>query len=172
MGELSRLIKEYRRGDMNSYLVIFNRFEPLLNKLQRKSINEDMKSDLILFMFTLLNKIPLEKECLKEDKYIISYICKSLNHKYIYLNKKIRKNNNEISLDKFDYMSEVDTMNNIIFDNLIDKLTDNEKYVMNRKYKFNYSDTEIAREKGVSRQAVHKIHKRAIDKLKSYINLY
>lgn len=157
---------------MNSCLVILNVFDPLLDKLQRNSINEDMKSDLTLFMFTLLNKIPLEKECLKEDKYIISYISKSLNHQYIYLNKKIRKNNNnEMLLDKFDYMSEVDTMNSIVFDNLIDKLTDNEKYVMNRKYKFNYSDTEIANEKGVSRQAIHKIHKRAIEKLKSYIDL-
>lgn len=72
---------------MSAFVLILEKFEPQINKFQRNSVYEDMNSDLTLFMFNLLNKVPLEKECFKEDKYIISYISKSLRHQYIYLNK-------------------------------------------------------------------------------------
>ena len=87
MRQLYNLIQDFRNGDSDTFILILERFEPKLNKLQRNSIYEDMKSDLILFMFKLLNKIPLEKEVFREDKYIISYINKSLQYQYIYLNK-------------------------------------------------------------------------------------
>ena len=74
---------------MDIFILIMEKFEPKLNKLQRNSVYEDMKSDLILFMFKLLNKIPLEKDIFREDKYIISYINRSLKNHYIYLNKRL-----------------------------------------------------------------------------------
>lgn len=89
MGQLYNLIQDFRNGNMDIFILIMEKFEPKLNKLQRNSVYEDMKSDLILFMFKLLNKIPLEKDIFREDKYIISYINRSLKNHYIYLNKRL-----------------------------------------------------------------------------------
>ena len=55
---------------------------------------------------------------------------------------------------------------NIIFEDIIKTLTDTEKDIIFNKYQLNYSEAEIARMKGISRQAVHKTHVRALSKIK------
>ena len=164
MRQLYNLIQDFRNGDSDTFILILERFEPKLNKLQRNSIYEDMKSDLILFMFKLLNKIPLEKEVFREDKYIISYINKSLQYQYIYLNKiNYKVKSNEMILEETDINNRDDNcFSNIIFEDLIKNLTEREK--------LNYSEAEIGRMKGISRQAVHKTHVRALSKMKNLLN--
>ena len=119
----------------------------------------------------LLNKIPLEKEIFKEDKYIVSYINKSLQHRYIYLNKlNCKVMSKELVLEET-YINNGDDncFSNIIFADIIKALTDTEKDIILKKYKLNYSEAEIARMKGVSRQAIHKTHIRALSKIKNII---
>lgn len=142
MGQLYNFIKYFRNGDTDAFLSVVMKFEPQLNKLQRNSSYEDMKNDLILFMFELLNKIPLEKEVFKEDKYIISYINKSLKHKYIYLNKINCKSISNETLLEETYMNngEDSFFSNIVFKDLIKTLTEIEADVIVNKYKFNYSE--------------------------------
>lgn len=95
------LIKAYRNGDKNKIVEVIEIFNPLLNKLHSKGSSDDIKSDLILFMFDLLCKIPLEKEIFCSDKYIISYIKKSLVNEFIRLNKICCRNKDlEFSLDE------------------------------------------------------------------------
>ncbi len=168
MGELYNLINDFREGKSNTFILIIEKFEPQLNKFQRNSIYEDMKSDLILFMFKIVEKIPIEKEVFKEDKYIISYISKSLKHQYIYLNKiNCKIVNEEIELQEAYINNGHDNyFSNIVFEDIIKILTDTEKYVIIKKYKFNYSEIEISRMKSVSRQAIHKTHVRALYKIK------
>lgn len=171
MGQLYNFIEEFRNGNINTFTFIVEKFNPKLNKLQRCSIYEDMKNDLVLFMFELLNKIPLEKDSFKEDKCIFAYINKSLNNKYIYLNKiNCKVENNKILLEE-SYINNADDnyFSNIVFEDIINGLTDIEKDVIIKKYKFNYSEAEIARMKGVSRQAIHKTHIRALAKVKKLL---
>lgn len=61
---------------------------------------------------------------------------------------------------------------NIIFDDIIKTLTHAEKDIIFKKYKLNYSDAEIARMKGISRQAIYKTHVRALSKIKKYQGKY
>lgn len=172
MGQLYNLIQDFRNGDANTFILILERFEPKLNKLQRESVYEDMKNDLILFMFKLLKKIPLENEVFREDKYIISYINKSLQHQYIYLNKiNYKVKSNEMALEET-YINNGDDncFSNVIFEDLIKNLTEIEKDTIFKRYKQNYSEAEIGRIKGISRQAVHKTHIRALSKMKNLLN--
>ena len=171
MGQLYNLIQGFRNGEMDTFIVIMDKFEPQLNKFQRNSINEDMKSDLTLFMFKILSKIPLDKDIFRDDKYIFSYINKSLKHQYIHLNKISHKlMNKEIPLeDKIINQGDDNCFRNIVFEDLIKNLTDIEKNVIINKYKFNYAEAEIARMKGISRQAVHKTHIRALSKMKNLL---
>lgn len=81
MSRLYDLIQDYRGENPDAIIDIIDiieKFEPLLGKFQRNGSYEDIKSDLILFMFKLLDNIPLDKEGFKEDKYLVSYIYKSL----------------------------------------------------------------------------------------------
>ena len=168
MKQLYNLIQDFRKGNTDALIHIIKRFNPQLNKYQINSSYDDMKSDLILFMFKLINKIPLEKDIFKEDKYIISYVSKSLKNQYIYLNK-INCNiiSKEISLDeKYINKGDYNCFGNIIFEDLINGLTDIEKDVIIKIYKFNYSKAEVAKINGVSRQAIHKTHDRALSKIK------
>lgn len=163
------LIKAYRNGDKNKIVEVIEIFNPLLNKLHSKGSSDDIKSDLILFMFDLLCKIPLEKEIFCSDKYIISYIKKSLVNEFIRLNKICCRNKDlEFSLDESYVKSKYTTSvyDEIIFKDMIKNLTEREKEIFYKKYVLNYLDSEIARSKNITRQAVYKTHKNAIKKLR------
>ena len=85
-----------------------------------------------MIMFKLLNKIPLEKEVFREDKYIISYINKSLQHQYIYLNKiNYKVMSKEMALEETYINNGYDNcFSNIIFEDIIKTLTDTEKDII------------------------------------------
>lgn len=167
--KLYYLVKRYRECDKDIIVEIIDIFNPLINKLQRDGGRDDIKNDLILFMFEVLYKIPLEKEVFKSDKYIISYVKKSLVNEFIRLNKiNCRNNNMESSLDESYLQSNLSTndYDKVIFNDMIKNLTNSEKDIFYKKYVLNYLESEIAKSKNITRQAVNKAHKNAIKKLR------
>lgn len=104
--------------------------------------------------------------------YIVSYIHKSLNNRYIYLNKKNKDRiNREIKIDN-NYIEAGynDNWSTILFEDMIDILTELEKDIINKIYNLGYYEAEIARYYNVSRQAINKTHKRALSKIhKKYL---
>ncbi|SFB38080.1 sigma-70 family RNA polymerase sigma factor [Clostridium frigidicarnis] len=170
MSSLYNIISSFNSGNSDEFLKIVETFDPLLKSLHKKSENDDTYSDLNLFLIQLMNKIPLHKEIFKENKYLISYISKSLKNHYIYLNKRNSKiYNTEFSSDLIDLDSDYTDSNNTIFKDLLNHLTDLEKKIIIYKYIHSYSDIEIGKLRNVSRQSVHKTHKRALKKLKEVI---
>ena len=125
MSRLYDLIQDYRGENPDAIIDIIEKFEPLLGKFQRNGSYEDIKSDLILFMFKLLDNIPLDKEVFKEDKYLVSYIYKPLQNQYIYLNKKNCKIvNKEMVIDEIKLNhSYYDCFNHIIFNDMIKNIS-------------------------------------------------
>ncbi|AVQ51197.1 TPA: sigma-70 family RNA polymerase sigma factor [Clostridium botulinum] len=158
-------VKNAKLGNKSSVEYLINKFEPLINKYSYRLIeSEDGKSELILKLMRLVDKIPLDKKCFKEDKYIVSYIKISLKREYIYLYEKQKKlslkqnyldENNEYSFDK----------SNVIFYDLIKNLNNKEKYIFIKKYIYNFSSSEIARSLKISRQNVFITEKRALNKI-------
>lgn len=158
-------VKNAKLGHKSSMEYLINKFEPLINKYSYRLIEtEDAKSELTLKLIRLFNKIPLDRKCFKEDKYIVSYIKISLKREYIYLYEEqkelsLKQNylyeNNEYFFDK----------SNIIFYDLIKDLNNKEKYIFIKKYIYNFNSSEIARSLEVSRQNVYITEKRAINKI-------
>lgn len=173
MGELYNIIQKYKEGNTNEIINILEKFDPLLNKFDRNSYYEDMKSELSLYMFHILNKIPIEKKGFNQDKFIVSYIYKSLKNKYIHLNKTSQlihtiEIENENKLLNSSYTErELESVE--LFD-MFKNLTNYEKTILTQIYIYNFKESEIARDLKVSRQAINKTHKRALSKLKSLIN--
>ncbi|WP_423219416.1 sigma factor-like helix-turn-helix DNA-binding protein [Clostridium sulfidigenes] len=49
-------------------------------------------------------------------------------------------------------------------------MNEKQRYVLIKKYYYDFTDKEIAIELAISRQAISKIHKKAIENLKKYLN--
>lgn len=163
--KLYSYIKKAKLGDKNSMEYLINKFKPLIYKYSYRLMeSEDSKSELMLKLIKLVNKIPVDKKYFKEDKYVVSYIKTSLKREYIYLYRKQKKlllnqnyldENNEISFDR----------SNVIFYDLIKNLNHKEKYILIKKYIYNFNCSEIGKLLDVSRQNVYMTEKRAINKL-------
>ncbi|MBU5593383.1 sigma-70 family RNA polymerase sigma factor [Clostridium sp. MSJ-4] len=170
MVNLYEKIKNCQCGNKEDILFVLNMFEPLLNKYSRLLEYDDAKQELTLTLIKTLQKIPIHKKNFKEDKYIISYIKKSIINRYVSLSKKLTK--------KYTYEAEFDS--NLMYFNdddeniielydLLKDLTRVEKNIIVLKYLHNMSDVEIAELHNISRQAVNQTKNRALNKLKSYI---
>lgn len=173
MNKLCNLINLYKSGNSESLVKIVDEFKPIISKLERDSYCEDLESELILFIIVLLDEIQIKEKFLKEDKYVFSYIYKSIKNKYINLNKRDYKiYSKEVNSDNFLEYSGYNYINsNIIFYDMIKNLTDIEKNTIIKIYLYNLSEAEIAREMNVSRQAVSKCHKKALNKLRKCFSL-
>lgn len=127
-----------------------------------------MENELILFMITVLEKMPLREDLFKDDKYVFSYILKSLKNKYICVNKKsyFRFNNEVLNNEIFDYTESESIKSDIIFQDMIKGLSECERKILNKKYVFNLTESDISRELKTSRQYINKVHKKALGKLR------
>lgn len=169
MENLYKNIIDFKRGNADAVVEIIKMFDPLLNKLARQSSCCDIKSELTLFMVELISKFPTGNKNLYYDKYIISYISKSIKHKYIELNKKVCKqvlNESELDLNILENKEVENNLDMFLFKELIKPLTQKEQEVLTYKYAFNYSDIEISDLFNISRQSVNKTKTRALNKLK------
>lgn len=168
MGRFYSLIQEYKNGDDSKFIDLVNYFDPLLSKFQRDSYYEDIKNELILFLLGLVKKIPIELETFKQDKYIVSYINKSLNNKYMLINK-LSKNRYDKEFYLNDQFYKVEYKNDcydFIFIDMIKTLTSKERNIIVKIYLQGWNEACISRELNISRQAVHNMHIRALNKLK------
>ncbi|MBO3444971.1 sigma factor-like helix-turn-helix DNA-binding protein [Clostridium sp. CCUG 7971] len=173
MNELCNLINLYKNGNSESLVKIIDKFKPIIYKLERYSYCEDLENELILSIIILLDEIQIKEEFLKEDKYVFSYIYKSIRNKYLKLNKRDYKIYiKEISSDNFLEYNGYNYMNsNIMFYDIIKNLTDTEKNIIIKIYLDNLSEADIAREMNISRQAINKQHKKALNKLRKVFDI-
>lgn len=172
MGEIYSLVHESKRGNKEKIMDLIHKFDPLLNKLQRNSYNEDMKNDLIVFLLKLIPIIPIGIDNFKDDKYIISYISRSIKNEFIYLNKKAQTvYNSELYLNEsIINIKQNEEFDNVIFNDMIKILTEKEKEIVSKIYQYDFTEAQIGRDKKISRQAIHKTHARALNKLRLHYN--
>ncbi|AWZ50066.1 hypothetical protein C3495_14580 (plasmid) [Clostridiaceae bacterium 14S0207] len=168
---LHELILKCRGKDESSLLELIDRFKPIILKYKWDSKYIDMESELNLFLLELVEKIPIEKEKFKEDKYIISYIKTSLKNKYIEVNKK-NYYKDKVNIDQILNLScfynDIDA---IVMRTILRRLTPNERNIIILKFYKMYSDVEIAEMFNISRQAINRTKRRALKKLKDMLTI-
>ena len=168
MNNLYHIIKKCKNKSSEEILIIINMFDPLINKYVRLLNFDDAKSELITTLIETLFKIPIHKSNFNQNKYIISYIKKSIFHKYISISKKISYESKYES--EFDFnLIESNKSTDLEFYDLINDLTPKEKTILISKFIKNMKDTEIAQALNISRQAVNQTKNRALIKLKKVI---
>jgi RNA polymerase sigma factor (sigma-70 family) len=157
---LYETIKKAKNNDTKSIEELINYFNPLLKKYASKhSEFEDTYSELILHFIETINKIPLDKK-IKEEKYILAYIKKSIHNKYL---KLINSNNLTFKLTNNDayYNDE----SNLIFYDLISSLSKKEQTILTKKFVYNLKNIEISNQLNISPQNIQMCIKRALKKI-------
>ena len=168
--ELHDLILKAKNNSDDAKIAIIEKFSPIISKYSYKLGYEDAKQDLILFVLTLIPKIP---DNFKEDAQLVSYIAKAVYCQYIKLSKSYCAISNvEIySNDFFSYipsnfqLSNVD--NSVFIENLLSKLSKYHCQIIYLHYIEGYSIQELADYYHLSRQAVNKAKNSALKILKN-----
>lgn len=167
--ELAKIIQSKEQGYKNAILKLIKQFQPLIKKYSYLLYYEDSQSELTLTFIETLYKIPIDNPNFKQDQYIISYISKSIRNNYIYL---LQKRNQlyyyecPINLEIMGDLYQENVEDKLFINDLLLLLTEREKEIINLKYFKEYSDIEISKKIGISRQAVNKTKNRALKKMR------
>lgn len=170
--DLKCLVSKSKNGDKDCLMEIIERFTPLLKKYSKNLSSDEVFSDLEITLIETIKAMPLKKHSSMKEEQIVAYINKAIKSKYIKLSKKnklIANREIELNLDiaGIDYMDKIERKN-IIY-SLMDKLTSLQKEIIIQKFIYGYSEVEIAKKLHVSKQAVNKSKKRALETLKGYL---
>ena len=160
-----------KKNDTNSINYILKKFNPLILKYANKlDDHEDAKSEFTLQLLHIIQKIPLEKSNFKDDKFIIAYIKTSIKNHFCLLYSNQKKYNSIVNSCVYDQkIKQCNINSNLIFYDLIKVLNPKEKIILEQKFLYNYTNTEIANSLNLSRQNIQICIKRALIKLKKNI---
>lgn len=170
---MAKLIGKSQNHDKYSMELLIIKFEPILNSLSYKLGYDCAKTDLTIFFIKLIYSIKLESIMNLSEGALVNYIKTSFYREYYRLSKAQIKNEicqeSDIDICINDYNK---IEGKIFLDELVLKKVINEKqkYVLMKKYCHYFTDEEISKELCISRQAVSKSHRKAIDSLKKYLN--
>ena len=157
-------IASYSNSKQDKLLYLIKKYEPLLKKYARKLNYDGAETDLTIAFIEIIRKMPK----LGEEKFIISYIQKSIKNKYIKLSIKQQSIIQKEIIYDFNILGK-DSIHDI---NLSIDIRSALKYLTIQQRKIvllnilQYSDTEIANILNITRQAVNKTKRKAFYTLK------
>lgn len=163
------------QDDKQNFMEILDSFNFKIKYLSYKLKYPEAETDLIIYLFELLKSLDLKK--FETDQDLKMYINRCLKNKSIKLFNKIVKGNECISftsetemLDGIDYENRNDEYSDIMFADLISSLRPKQKETIFYKFYLQLSDIEIAKIFKISRQAVHKTQRLALENLKMQLS--
>lgn len=153
----------HNKNDLEELIV---QFKPLLKKYAVRVSFEDSMQDLIVTLIETLNKIPLSK--IKEEKYILSYITTSIKNAYIKLSSRNSKDSKVFYESDIleNIVKEYDDISRIDMIDLLDVLSDREKYILYCIFFKSIPIEIISKKFHTSRQYINQTKLNALKKLK------
>ncbi len=166
-----------QRGDKESCYAILESFEGLIKKYAKKLSYEDAEQDVICYFIELIYKFPLEKFREDDEGKVVAYITKCIYHEYIRLLKQVVQQKKEINYSCLSeeqlHMLEIrisrkDNYEQLFLSELRQNLEEKEWDILKKIYIEGKAVSKIAKEKGISRQAINQMKKRALQKIRNY----
>lgn len=164
------LIKQFRNQDMSVFWIIYAEFEKLINIYSIRLAYDDAREELTLFFIELLYSIDLSR--FKDDCSlgIKKYIAVCIRNQYIALSQKNNKHTALVCPLYENGVYNCETYEErIALEQLFTLLTEKQKKVLIYRYKYGYSDCEIAQKLNIRRQAVNRLKNRAFAILRENI---
>ncbi|GAB6173603.1 hypothetical protein JCM15765_30810 [Paradesulfitobacterium aromaticivorans] len=168
------LIVQSQKGDSDATLMLIKKFDPLLKKYAYKLYYDDAYNNLLFDFIELLNNIRLDRLHNTSEGTLVSYICTAIRSSYIKRLLALKKLHNFVSYSDLSdselYYAEAasatsDTYFKLELIGIDDVLTESELTIVKMIYFLGYTVTETASIYGITRQAVSKTKKRALQKL-------
>lgn len=174
---LVSLIDETKTDNGQAILELIKLFTPIIlkysNKLKYDDAKLDIQSDFISIIIKLKNN-HLDNE---SDKYILSYIKKSMYHSYIKYSKINNSHSKEIPLTSFGNDTQYIVDNNlytyndyscVLLNEIKEHLTKKEFLVIKYIFFDGHCINDIAQTLGVSRQNINQTKNRALKKIRKF----
>lgn len=162
---ITEILKECKHNQF-AIQEIIGRFQPLIGSYSRKGgwkiETEDMCSILTIKLIEIVQKMEVSESEAKN----VAYIAKVLKNCFLDTIRQINRLEN-IEFVGTDKMVEAGVFDedNAVFADMIKILDEKKREIIILKFKYMYTDQEIATQLGMSRQGVHKHLKRAYEKL-------
>jgi RNA polymerase sigma factor (sigma-70 family) len=167
-----QLVKKVQLKDKNALMELIQKFSPLMKKYSRKLNYDGAESDLIIGFIEILNKVPLEKTNMKNNKYILGYINTAVKNKFIALSKhncSILNNEVELNLDITGEYKENSIENKLILKAALLSLPKYQRKIIVEEFCKDKTESELSKELKVSRQAINKTKNTALNNIKRYL---
>ncbi|TCO70417.1 RNA polymerase sigma factor (sigma-70 family) [Marinisporobacter balticus] len=170
--ELYALIEAAQKENKESTANIFSHFHPTIKKLSKGLHYEEAETDMIILFLELIKNINIENFYDADDKQIASFIHKYLRNRSLDLFRKYELRHTPWIEMNYDILSDENTPDiesTVFISMLLNALIPLQRQVILRKFIYGFSDAEIAKQLGVSRQAINRIKNRALDNLKKIL---
>lgn len=165
---LYSLVQKTKCRKEEDTLELLELFNPIINKYGKLLMGEDTKQDLKLHLLKTIEKMPLEKMKVKNNKVIFSYLAKAIRYEYIRLSKNSRKTEERESIFEIESYEDETALNSEIFLlEMMEVLTKKEAFIVDCIYVNCLSPTEVAHYLGVSRQSVNQTKNKALEKIRT-----
>lgn len=161
-------------GDKSIMLTLIEQFKPLITKYAKLLNTEDAFEEMRLVFIELIMELKLDRLRSRSDGVIVAYITKTIRTRYIAKNKRRELEDNTVYWDDLDesLQRKLEPSNPLFSDeeNFFKAippgvLNEKELGIITMIYLYSYTAAEIARIKGITRQAVNQIKLRALKKL-------
>ncbi|OOM82621.1 bacteriocin UviA [Clostridium puniceum] len=160
------------QDNQKNFIDILAYFNSKIKYLSYKLKYPEAETDLIIYLYEFLKLIDIKR--FETDKDSLMYINKCLENKSIALFHQMLKDKESMSfaseieiLDVINSEDKNDEYSDIIFNDLISSLSPKQKKIIYYKFYLQLSDVEIAKIFKISRQAVNKIQRMALNNLKT-----
>lgn len=166
---LLTLLERFKKQDMTVFPVIFGEFEKLIGFYSSKLEREDSYQELTVFFLELLYKTDITRFEKDTSDTFTRYIAVCLRNQYIALSKLFVKDSGLLcSLFEEERDRSPDFAERYILGDALGVLPPKERQVILYRYIYGYSNGEIARHLGVTRQTVCNRKRQGVEKLRRY----
>lgn len=167
--ELYFLLQKAQSGNEESTINLFLKFHPAIKKLSRNLYYEEAETDLTIAFLEFIRNIDLNLFSNHSDGQVVNFICKFLKNKSVDLFRKHVlgfKPSVEVN-DSLLYDHSIPSLDSEIFVyTLLSTLPQLQREVIIKKFIHSFTDREIAKLLGISRQAVNRAKNRGLKNLR------
>ena len=172
INNLYEVFKNAQNKSEEHVIELYNKFLPLIKGYGRKLNYEEAESDLTIFLLEYIKKVDLNKFKNRSDGEIVSYIKLIFKNKYIDVLRQLMNKNIETPIVKTEIICN-DCYKNLEEEyilSLMKDLNDIQRKIIVGRYFHGYSDDNLSEILKISRQAVYKNRKKALELIKLEIS--
>lgn len=164
-------LKKGHQGDKEAVEYVYLKFYPIIKRISKGLDYKEGETDLTIAFLEVIQNIDFDNFP-KNEGQITNFLCKLLKNKAVDLfRKNVIGRQDDLCLD-YDLLHDenFDLDSNVFISSLISSLSPIQRNVIIKKFIYQYTDIEISRELGISRQAVNRTKNRALNSLRKKLD--